>query len=289
MSQQLPPRSGLGLKPQHFPDIVESRPDVGFFEIHAENYMVDGGPFHHFLEQICQHYPLSLHGVGMSLGGEDALDRAHLDQVKRLIRRYNPAMFSEHLAWSSHGGVFFNDLLPLPYDAATLLRVCDRINQVQDYLNTRILIENPATYVEFEASIMSEGQFMSEIVRRTGCGLLLDVNNIHVSCTNHGRDAWSAINTLPLHAIGEIHLAGFAHDTDGAGDALLIDNHGSLVDPVVWQLYGRLVDQIGATPTLIEWDNDVPALSVLLTQAGRVESVLSGLSSVPTLPMDVVA
>ncbi len=286
MTQQLPPRSGLGLKPQHFTEIVESRPDVGFFEIHAENYMVDGGPFHHFLAQIRENYPLSLHGVGMSLGGEEALDAAHLDRLHCLIGRYRPAVFSEHLAWSSHRGIFFNDLLPLPYDERALRRICDHIDQVQDRLNLRMLLENPATYVEFEASTMSEGQFMSEVIQRTGCGLLLDVNNVHVSCTNHRRDPWQAINELPLHAVGEIHLAGFARDADGAGDALLIDNHGSLVDPLVWQLYARVIHQIGAVPTLIEWDNDVPALSVLMAEAGRVERTLSEVPSISEFPLD---
>lgn len=289
MTQQLPPRSGLGLKPQHFTEIVESRPDVGFFEIHAENYMVDGGPFHHFLAQIRENYPLSLHGVGMSLGGEDALDAAHLDRLHCLIRRYRPAVFSEHLAWSSHGGIFFNDLLPLSYDEAALRRICNHIDQVQDRLNLRMLLENPATYVEFEASTMSEGQFMSEVIQRTGCGLLLDVNNVHISCTNHRRDPWQAINELPLHAVGEIHLAGFARDADGAGDALLIDNHGSAVDPLVWHLYARVIHQIGAVPTLIEWDNDVPALAVLMTEAGRVERTLSEGPSISEFPVDAVA
>ncbi len=289
MSPQLPVRSGLGLKPQHFAEIIETQPDVGFFEIHAENYMVDGGPFHHFLERIGQHYPLSLHGVGMSLGGEDALDAMHLDRLCKLIQRYRPAAFSEHLAWSSHGGIFFNDLLPLPYNGTTLQRICDRVNQVQDRLNVRMLLENPATYVEFEASTMSEGLFMSEVVQRTGCGLLLDVNNVHVSCTNHRRDPWDAINALPLHAVEEVHLAGFACDTDGAGDTLLIDNHGSLVDPWVWQLYVRLIHQIGGVPTLIEWDNDVPPFPVLLAQARQVDRILADAPLIDVGAMDAVA
>lgn len=280
MSPHLPKRSGLGLKPQHFVDIVTNRPNIGFFEIHAENYMVDGGPFHHFLERIRQDYPISLHGVGMSLGGEGALDEAHLDRLDRLIKRYQPAAFSEHLAWSSHGGVFFNDLLPLPYHEGALNRICDHIDRVQERLNVRMLLENPATYVEFEASTLSEGQFMSEVVRRTGCGLLLDVNNVHVSCINHHRDPWRAIHELPLHAVHEIHLAGFAQDSDAAGDVLLIDSHGASVDLQVWQLYARVIRQIGGVPTLIEWDNDVPALSVLTAEAARVDRILSEAPSV---------
>ncbi len=289
MNPQLPKRPGLGLKSKHFKEIVELHPDVGFFEVHAENYMVEGGPFHHFLERIRQNYPLSLHGVGMSLGGEDALDAAHLDRLHGLIHRYQPAVFSEHLAWSSHGGIFFNDLLPLPYNETALHRICDRVDQVQDRLQLRMLLENPSTYVEFETSTMSEGQFMSEVIRRTGCGLLLDVNNVHVSCTNHRRDPWLVINELPLHAVGEIHLAGFACDADGAGDALLIDNHGSSVDLLVWQLYARVIHQIGGVPTLIEWDNDVPALSVLMAEAGRGERILSGAPSIATCAGDAVA
>lgn len=207
MAGALPARSGLGLKPEHFRTILDTTPDLGFFEIHAENYMVDGGPFHHHLSQIRSRYPLSIHGVGLSIGGESPLDEAHLDRLAALLQRYEPQSFSEHLAWSSHGDVFLNDLLPVPYCAETLTRVCDHIDRVQERLGRRMLLENPATYVEFAASTMSEGEFIGEIVRRTGCGLLLDVNNVYVSCVNHGRDPCAAIDALPLAATGEIHLA----------------------------------------------------------------------------------
>ena len=272
----LPARAGIGLKPCHFRDVLDTRPDIGFFEVHAENFMVDGGPFHHYLSRIRQDYPLSLHGVGLSIGAQGALDGAHLNRLAALIKRYQPASFSEHLAWSSHGEVFFNDLLPLPYDRATLQRVCEHIDEVQERLGCRMLLENPATYVEFDSSTMSEVQFLCELLQRTGCGLLLDVNNVHVSCVNHSRDAHAYIDALPLEAVGEIHLAGFAQDRDAAGAPLLIDSHGSAVDEAVWALYERVVARIGPMAALIERDNDVPALPKLLAEAQRAQYVLGG-------------
>ncbi len=274
MAGALPARSGLGLKPEHFRTILDTTPDLGFFEIHAENYMVDGGPFHHHLSQIRSRYPLSIHGVGLSIGGESPLDEAHLDRLAALLQRYEPQSFSEHLAWSSHGDVFLNDLLPVPYCAETLTRVCDHIDRVQEELKRRLLLENPATYVEFAASTMSEGEFISAVVRRTGCGLLLDVNNGYVSCVNHGRDPCAAIDALPLAATGEIHLAGFASDTDAAGDELLIDSHGTPVAEAVWALYRHALRRVGQVATLIERDNDIPAFSVLLAEARKAENML---------------
>lgn len=274
MAGALPARSGLGLKPEHFRTILDTTPDLGFFEIHAENYMVDGGPFHHHLSQIRSRYPLSIHGVGLSIGGESPLDEAHLDRLAALLQRYEPQSFSEHLAWSSHGDVFLNDLLPVPYCAETLTRVCDHIDRVQEELKRRLLLENPATYVEFAASTMSEGEFISAVVRRTGCGLLLDVNNVYVSCVNHGRDPCAAIDALPLAATGEIHLAGFARDTDAAGDELLIDSHGTPVAEAVWALYRHALRRVGQVATLIERDNDIPAFSVLLAEARKAENML---------------
>ncbi|MBI5718775.1 MAG: DUF692 domain-containing protein [Burkholderiales bacterium] len=270
----LPWRAGIGLKPQHYREVLSTRPDIGFFEVHAENYMVEGGPFHHFLGRVREHYPLSLHGVGLSIGGAEPLDEGHLDRLAALIDRYQPASFSEHLAWSSHGGTFFNDLLPVPYDRVTLDRVCDHIDRVQERLRCRMLLENPSTYVEFEASTMSETEFLRQVLKRTGCGLLLDVNNVHVSCTNHGRDALAYLRDLPLRDVGEVHLAGFARDQDAAGAPLLIDSHGSPVDDVVWGLYARVIARLGPVPTLLERDNDVPALATLLAEAGRAEEVM---------------
>ncbi|MGD9832483.1 MAG: DUF692 domain-containing protein [Piscinibacter sp.] len=274
MAAGLPWRAGIGLKPQHFREVLDTRPDIGFFEVHAENYMVDGGPFHHFLARVREHYALSLHGVGLSIGGAEALDESHLDRLAALIDRYQPAAFSEHLAWSSHGGAFYNDLLPLPYDRATLDRVCDHVDRVQERLRCRMLLENPSTYLEFEASTMSETAFLREVLRRTGCGLLLDVNNVHVSCTNHGRDALAYIHDLPLTEVGEVHLAGFARDEDAAGAPLLIDSHGSPVDEAVWGLYAHVVARLGAVPTLLERDNDVPSLATLLAEAGRADETM---------------
>lgn len=270
----LPARAGVGLKPEHFRQIVETWPDLGFFEIHAENYMVDGGPFHHYLTRIRERYPLSIHGVGLSIGGATALDVAHLDQLAALIDRYAPQSFSEHLAWSSHGDVFLNDLLPLPYDMQTLQRVCDHIDQVQAHLKRRMLLENPATYVEFAASTMAETDFINEVLRRTGCGLLLDVNNVYVSCVNHNRDPYATIRALPPQSVGEIHLAGFAQEQDGAGDTLLIDSHGSPVAQAVWQLYDYALDRVGPVATLIERDNDIPFFDVLFEEAWQAEQLL---------------
>ncbi len=232
----LPERAGVGLKGAHIQEILETEPDIGFFEVHAENYMVEGGPFHHFLTRIRERYPLSVHGVGLSIGADAPLDRAHLDRLAALLERYQPESFSEHLAWSTHGDAYLNDLLPIPYTAATLQRVCEHVDQVQSRLQRRMLLENPATYVEFVESTMDEPAFLSEVLRRTGCGLLLDVNNVHVCSVNHRRDARAYIQSLPLAQVGEIHLAGFAEQQDGLGDPLLIDSHGSPVAQAVWDL-----------------------------------------------------
>jgi len=271
---RLPSRAGIGLKPQHFGEVLSTRPDIGFFEVHAENYMVDGGPFPQALARVREHYALSLHGVGLSIGGAGPLDERHLDRLAALIDRYQPASFSEHLAWSSHGGVFLHDLLPVPYDRVTLDSVCDHVDRVQERLQRRMLLENPSTYLEFEASTMSETAFLREILQRTGCGLLLDVNNVHVSCTNHGRDALAYLRDLPLDEVGEVHLAGFARDQDANGAPVLIDSHGSPVDEVVWGLYAQVIERLGAVPTLLERDNDVPALAVLLAEANRAERMM---------------
>lgn len=281
MSPKLPTQAGLGLKPEHFQDVLRTRPGVGFFEVHAENYMVDGGPLHQALTRIRAEYPLSLHGVGLSLGGDSPPDEAHLDRLAKLIDRYQPAAFSEHLAWSSHGGVFFNDLLPVAYTAATLQRVCEHVDRVQERLRRTMLLENPSTYVEFSHSTLSETQFLNSVMQRTGCGLLLDVNNVHVSCVNHHRDARRYIDELALDRVGQIHLAGFTQDTDGAGDPLLIDSHGAPVDEAVWTLYAALLSRLGPVPTLLERDNDVPSLATLVGEAHRAAALLA--DSAPAL------
>ncbi len=270
----LPPRAGLGLKSGHFREVLGSLPDIGFFEVHAENYMVAGGPFHHFLGLIREAYPLSLHGVGLSIGAEGSLDVQHLKRLAALIERYQPQSFSEHLAWSTHGPVFLNDLLPLAYDTSTLNRVCDHIDQVQNTLKRPMLLENPATYLAFQRSTIDEADFIREVIRRTGCGLLLDVNNVYVSCINHQRDPLAYLEALPLHAVGEIHLAGFAEDSDSLGDRLLIDDHGAPIDQAVWSLYRQALERVGPVATLIERDNQVPAFNVLLAEAQQADALL---------------
>ena len=270
-----PTAAGIGLKAQHVREVLDTRVELAFFEVHAENYMVPGGPFPAHLARIRERYALSLHGVGLSIGAEGTLDRRHLDRLADLIGHFEPELFSEHLAWSSHAGVYYNDLLPIPYDQATLRRVCVHVDQVQQHLRRRILLENPSTYVEFDASTIDEAQFLGEVVRRTGCGLLLDVNNAYVSAVNHGRDAAAFIASLPLQAVGEIHLAGFAEDRDAAGDRLLIDAHGTPVDAAVWALYEHTLRLVGPTPTLIERDADVPPLAVLCAEAHRAARALA--------------
>ena len=267
-------RAGLGLKSEHWHTVLATLPDIGFFEVHAENYMVAGGPFHHYLGLIREQYPLSLHGVGLSIGGEGPLSQAHLARLAILIERYQPQSFSEHLAWSSHGPVFLNDLLPLAYDDATLKRVCEHVDQVQTTLKRPMLLENPSTYLQFQRSTLDETDFIREVIRRTGCGLLLDVNNVYVSCINHQQDPLAYLDALPLHAVGEIHLAGFAEDSDSLGDRLLIDDHGAPIDNAVWQLYQQALQRTGPVATLIERDNDVPAFSVLHAEARQAERYL---------------
>jgi len=273
---QLPPRAGVGLKPEHYREILETSPEIGWFEIHAENYMGEGGPPHHYLGAIRERYPVSLHGVGLSIGGAGPLDREHLGRLKTLIDRYDPASFSEHLAWSSHDNVYLNDLLPLPYTDETLARVCEHIGEVQETLGRRMLLENPSTYVAFADASMSEVEFLHEVVRRTGCGLLLDVNNVYVQSVNHGFDAMALIDEFPVEHVGEMHLGGHAADSDEDGSPLLIDDHGREVADPVWALYAQALSRAGALPTLIEWDNDVPAWDVLFAEAKRADAAIAG-------------
>lgn len=270
----MPRRAGIGLKPEHFNVILETLPEIGFFEIHAENYMVDGGPFHFYLEHIRNHYPLSIHGVGLSIGAAAPVDEQHLDRLKILLDRYQPALFSEHLAWSTHQGHFLNDLLPVPYTPAMLRHVCEQIDHIQNRLERQMLLENPATYLEFEASSLSETEFITEVIRQTGCGLLLDVNNVHVACTNHNRKALDYIRALPLEAVGEIHLAGFAIDSDSDGAPLLIDSHDAEVAPQVWSLYAATLALTGPHPTLLERDGNIPPLQTLCAEAAQAEQLL---------------
>jgi uncharacterized protein len=261
--------AGIGLKAAHMAGLLDGEADVDFLEVHAENFMSAGGPALRQLQRMRSRWPLSVHGVGLSIGSDGPLDLGHLERLATVVERFEPRWVSEHLAWSSHGGLCLNDLLPLPYDAATLTRVCDHVDQVQQRLKRRVLIENPSTYLEFAGSTMDEAQFLGELVRRSGCGLLLDVNNAYVSGINHHRDPWTLIEALAVDAVGEIHLAGFAEDRDGSGERLLIDHHGAPVDDAVWSLYRRTIERLGPRPTLIERDNDIPALAVLAAEASR--------------------
>ena len=271
VAADLPNRAGLGLKAEHVDEILAERPDLGFFEIHAENYMGEGGPPHRRLEAIRAAYPLSLHGVGLSIGSPRALDRDHLARLAALNKRYQPGMFSEHLAWSSHDSGYLNDLLPLPYTAETLATVVEHIDQVQEALARQMLLENPSTYVVFAESTMAELDFIAEVAKRSGCGLLLDVSNVLVSATNHGFDPTTYLDAFPLRQVQEIHLAGFAEAVDDSGRPLLIDAHDSPIRDQVWDLYRATIRRRGPVPTLVEWDNDVPEWPILWAEARRAQ------------------
>ncbi|CAN7691578.1 MNIO family bufferin maturase [Neorhizobium tomejilense] len=271
----LPPRAGLSLKPEHYETILAIKPDVGFFEVHAENYMGAGGPPHRYLETVADLYPLSLHGVGLSIGAARDLDREHLKRLRGLIDRYQPQSFSEHLAWSTHETGFLNDLLPLPYTAETLARVVDHVDETQQWLGRQMLLENPSTYLLFSESTIDEVDFLTEIADRTGCGLLLDVNNVMVSAVNHRLDPVAYIDRFPIELVGEIHLAGYDETVDSVGDRLLIDAHGSTVRTDVVELYRHTLSRSGPLPTLIEWDNDVPDFATLQAEAVRADAMLN--------------
>lgn len=279
----LPARPGAGFKPQHMQSILADPGQVAFLEVHAENYMGAGGHPHRILTEMARHMPLSVHGVGLSIGSEQGLDPDHLERLAGVVERYQPAMVSEHLAWSTHDGAYFNDLLPLPYDKQTLSRVVSHVSQVQDRLQRQILIENPSTYVEFAASTMSETDFMAEIASRSGCGLLLDINNVYVSTTNRQDSAFAWLAAFPLHLVGEIHLAGHAEDEDADGNRLLIDAHDRAVSDPVWSLYERVISLTGPLPTLIEWDNEVPDWPVLAREAELAGRILDRFANRMTL------
>ena len=273
--QNLPARPGVGYKPQHFDQILTDPGPVEWLEIHAENYMGAGGRPLAQLRHLAERFAISVHGVGLSIGGEGPLDLAHLARLKTLCDWLNPASFSEHLAWSTHEGSYLNDLLPLPYTPATVTRVCDHIDQVQTVLGRRMLLENPSTYIAFSETTMAETEFLAEIIRRTGCGLLLDVNNVYVSAVNQAYDPIDYIRAFPLQHVGEIHLGGHEEDADDHGARLLIDSHGAAVVDPVWTLYAQTIALSGPKPTLIEWDNDVPDWPVLRAEAAMVAQILA--------------
>ncbi|MEM8553620.1 MAG: DUF692 domain-containing protein [Pseudomonadota bacterium] len=274
----LPSAPGVGYKAQHFKGVSETPGSVAWLEVHAENYMGDGGRPLAQLRSLAERFPISVHGVGLSIGGESELDTDHLTRLKKLVDWLKPASFSEHLAWSTHDTTFLNDLLPLPYTETTLARVARHIDQVQNILGRQMLLENPSTYLAFAESDMAEVDFLNELSRRTGCGLLLDVNNVFVSATNQKLDAVAYIDAFPLHAVGEIHLGGHDEDADEHGAPLLIDSHGrEVVDPV-WALYEHTLRKAGPKPTLIEWDTDVPDWPTLRAEADRAASLLQAQS-----------
>ncbi len=276
-SHTIPARGGLGLKAEHYRGVLETKPDLGFFEIHAENYMGSGGPPHRYLTAIRDHYPISLHGVGLSIGGNGPLDAAHLQRLKVLNARYQPGLFSEHLAWSTHDTGYLADLLPLPYTDLTLQRVCDHIDQTQSVIGKQMLLENPSSYLSFAESTFSEAQFIAEVVRRTGCGLLLDINNVFISAENLKTSPMAYIEDYPLSHVHEIHLAGHDVTVDNEGAKLLIDTHGAPVADAVWDLYREIISRTGPLPTLIERDSNVPALEVLVVEAHRADCLLHAL------------
>ncbi|WP_226623677.1 DUF692 domain-containing protein [Alloyangia pacifica] len=273
-SHHLPATAGVGFKSAHFDELADPGA-VSWLEVHAENYMVEGGPRLAMLDDLRARFPISVHGVGLSIGGEGPLDPAHLARLKRLIDRVRPAQFSEHLAWSTHEGSYFSDLLPLPYTEATLARVAAHVDEVQQRLGLRMLLENPSSYLVFEESTLSETGFLAEVARRTGCGLLLDINNVFISASNLGTSAQAYLKDYPVDLVGEIHLAGYAEEDDGQGGPLLIDTHGAPVADPVWALYAELISRIGPRPTLIEWDNDVPDFPTLEAEAARAAQVMA--------------
>jgi uncharacterized protein (UPF0276 family) len=259
------------LRHHHYRDVIERRPRVGWLEAHSENFFGGGKPLA-YLEAARALYPLSLHGVGLSLGTDGPLDRTHLARIRTLIERVQPDLVSEHVSWSVTGGVYLNDLLPLPYTEEALRVICGHVLETQDFLGRRILVENPSTYLQFAHSTIPEWEFVAEIARHTGCGLLLDVNNVYVSAGNHGFDADRYIAAMPREAVQEIHLAG--HAVRQVGEATLrIDDHGSAVCDAVWQLYRAALRHVGAVPTLIEWDSNVPDLPVLVAQAETADRI----------------
>jgi uncharacterized protein (UPF0276 family) len=266
--------AGTSFKHEHFQVVIDSTKPQGFFEVHAENYMGAGGPPHRMLERIREEYPVSLHGVCMSIGGPHPLDTDHLGRFRSLVQRYEPAVVSEHLAWSTHETTYYNDLLPLPYTAATLARVSEHIDQVQSVIGRTILLENPSTYLAFRESAMPETEFLHALVHRTGCGLLLDINNVFVSATNQRFSPESYLSEFPLTEVREIHLAGHGEASDDEGDRLLIDSHDRKVADPVWSLFEDIVACCGPLPTLIEWDSNIPEWPVLKAEANAAQAIL---------------
>ena len=272
----LPASAGIGLRAPHVAEVLATRPAAAWFEVHPENYM-GGGPARRQLDEVRQDYPISLHGVGLSLGSAEGLNGRHLERLRRLVDEVQPALVSEHLSWSIAGGAYFNHLLPLPYTEESLAVVAQHVADTQEALGRSLLVENPASYLRFRHSTIPEPEFLAELTRRTGCGVLCDVNNVYVSAHNLGFDALRYLDALPAGAVGEIHLAGHAVN-DAGGRTILIDDHGSPVTDAVWELYARAVARFGPVPTLVEWDTDIPALDVLIAEARAADRVRAALT-----------
>ena len=278
-ANRLPAAAGVGLRSPHVGEVLKFLPNVPFFEVHSENYYVDGGPALAAIGRVRADYPLSLHGVGMSLASTEPLDCAHVAKLKTLIERVEPALVSEHLCWSAVGGRHLNDLLPLPYTEEALALACARVAELQERIGCEVAIENISSYLTFADSTIPEWEFIATLVRRTGCKLLLDVNNVYVNATNHGFDADRFIAAMPAEAVAEIHLAGFEQS-----DGCLIDTHGAPVAPDVWELYARTIAHVGPRPTLIEWDTDIPSFAVLQREAATAQRILEASASARDVP-----
>jgi len=270
---RIPHAAGIGLRAEHYRPLLESLPSVGWLEVHSENYFGDGGKPLHFLGLLREHYPLSMHGVGLSLGSTDPLNRDHVDRLKRAIATFDPWFVSDHLSWSSVGGQYLNDLVPLPYTEEALAHVCERVDNVQELLGRELLVENVSSYLRYTHSSIPEWEFLAAVSQRTGCGILLDVNNVYVNACNHGFDPVTFIRAIPRAAVRELHLAGFTRNSFDDGE-ILIDTHNRRVSEEVWDIYRATLELIGTRPTLIEWDTDLPELDVLLDEARSAQRIL---------------
>jgi uncharacterized protein len=277
-SRPIPAKAGIGLRFQHHQAVIDSRPDIAWFEVHTENYMGGGAPLR-YLDAIACDFAVSLHGVGLSLGSAEGLDQAHLERIWQVAERVEPGLISEHIAWSVVGGNYLADLLPLPMTEEALAIVCHHIDQTQTYLKRPILVENPSTYLTFAHSTIPEWEFMTAVAACTGCGILCDVNNIFVSACNHGWDVSAYLDALPSGSIGEIHLAGHTVRPLADGTTVRIDDHGSRVIDDVWRLYQEALMRFGVVPTLIEWDNNVPPLEILLQEADHAATIIAKMNS----------
>ena len=278
----IPAKAGIGLRSKHLKQIINSKPDISWLEIHSENFFAQGGINLQTLEQIRSQYPLSMHGVGLSLGTSDKLDESHLKKLKKLIDIFEPDLVSEHISWSSVDNIHFSDLLPLPYTQEALDIVANNIRHIQEYLNRQILIENPSSYLEFKESDMSEYEFVIALIKKTGCGLLLDINNLYVNSINHNFDSDLYLENIQIEMVKEIHLAGYEENIIFGNKTILIDTHSRPVYPKVWELYKKAISKFGKIPTLIEWDSDIPDLEILLSEANKAQVILDEVNNYAT-------